>query len=73
MEHVDTGITGALSQIIKDGQDNGEFSKEWHPELVAVSLVASWIMLPLAMKSSDFPAKPHEELLQLMLAGLGAR
>jgi AcrR family transcriptional regulator len=72
VEHVDTGITGAMSRIIKEGQDSGEFSKEWHPEVVAVSLVASWVMLPMAMKGPGFPSKPHSELLELILAGIKA-
>ncbi|MGI9285666.1 MAG: TetR/AcrR family transcriptional regulator [Pseudomonadales bacterium] len=70
MEHIDTGITGTLAQIIKDGQDNGEFSKEWHPEIVAVSLTASWIIMPLAKEGPRFPSDPYSELLSLMLAGL---
>ena len=72
MEHIDTGITGTLTQIIREGQAAGEFSKQWHPEVVAVSLAATWIMLPLAMRSPDFPDEPHQELLKLTLAGLGA-
>jgi AcrR family transcriptional regulator len=70
MEHLDTGITGTLTQIIREGQDSGEFSRDWHPELVAVSLASSWIIMPMAMRSPGFPARPHQELLELMLAGL---
>jgi AcrR family transcriptional regulator len=72
MEHLDTGITGTLTQIIRDGQENGEFSADWHPELVAVSLVSAWIIMPMAMKSPSFPDHPHAELLDLMLAGMSA-
>ena len=49
MEHIDTGITGTLTGIIREGQEAGEFSKSWHPEVVAVNLAASWILLPLAI------------------------
>ena len=72
MEHIDTGITGTLTEIIREGQAAGEFNKQWQPEVVAVSLAATWIMLPLAMRSPDFPDDPHQELLKLTLAGLGA-
>ena len=70
LDHLDTGLTGTLTRIIKEGQDNGEFSQEWHPELVAVSLTASWILMPLAMNAPDVPSQPHDELLKLMLTGL---
>lgn len=72
MEHVDTGITGALTQIIADGQANGEFSKAWHPEVVAVSLVGAWLLLPLAQQGKSFPKKSYEEVLELIMAGLRA-
>jgi hypothetical protein len=72
MEHIDTGITGTLTQIIRDGQGNGEFNPGWHPELVAVSLASAWIIMPMAMRSPDFPAKPYPELLELILTGLTA-
>ena len=72
MEHIDTGITGTLTGIIREGQEAGEFSKDWHPEVIAVNLAATWILLPLAMRSADFPAEPHRELLNMTLAGLGA-
>lgn len=70
VEHVDTGITGALAQIIRDGQDTGEFNRSWHPEIVAVSLLGAWLVLPLAARSKDFPQNPVEEVLDLMKAGL---
>lgn len=73
LQHLDTGITGVLSQIIKEGQDKGEFSREWNPELVAVSLVSSWIVLPLAMTAPGFPSKPHARLLDLYLSGISTR
>ena len=70
MEHIDTGITGTLTGIIREGQEAGEFNNSWHPEVVAVNLAASWILLPLAMRSTDFPAEPHQEILNMTLAGL---
>lgn len=70
MEHLDTGITGTLTEIIREGQASGEFNKSWKPEIVAVSLVGTWLMLPLAAQSPTFPKKPHDELMKLMLAGL---
>ena len=70
MEHLDTGITGTLTQIIREGQASGEFNKSWKPEVVAVSLVGSWLMMPLAAQSPTFPKKPHNELMKLILTGL---
>lgn len=70
LEHIDTGITGTLADIIRGGQASGEFSNKWHPEVVAASLVGSWLVLPLAAKSSSFPKKPHNELLEIILTGL---
>ncbi len=70
VEHVDTGITGSLAQIIREGQDAGEFSEGWHPEVVAVSLLGAWVLLPLAARSKGFPENPVEEVLALMKAGL---
>ena len=72
MEHIDTGITGTLTGIIREGQATGEFSTQCPPEIIAVSLAAAWIMMPLAMRSPDFPDNPHQQLLDLTLAGLGA-
>ena len=70
MEHIDTGITGTLTEIIRAGQASGEFSKSWHPEVVAASLVGSWVILPLAAKSPSFPKSPYDELMKLVLTGL---
>ncbi len=70
MEHIDTGITGTLTDIIRAGQECGEFNPEWKAEVIAASLVGSWLILPLASKSPDFPPAPHEELMRLILAGL---
>lgn len=70
MEHIDSGITGTLTDIIREGQASGEFSKSWHPEVVAASLVGSWVILPLAAKSPSFPKKPHDELMKLILTGM---
>jgi len=72
MEQVDRGITGTLSEIIREGQASGEFKKSWKPEVVAVSLVGSWLMMPLAAKSPNFPKKPYDELMKLVLAGLSS-
>ena len=71
MEHIDTGITGTLTEIIRDGQKSGEFNKDTPPELVAVNLAASWILLPLAMKSPEFTKNAHKKLLAYTLNGLG--
>lgn len=70
MEHIDTGIKGTLAEIIRQGQSSGEFNKSHQAEVVAVSLVSSWVMLPLAAKAPSFPKKPHDKLLKLFLAGL---
>lgn len=70
MEHIDTGITSTLTGIIREGQAAGEFSTRWHPEIVAVSLTAAWLLMPLAMRSPAFPSDPHQELMELILAGL---
>jgi AcrR family transcriptional regulator len=70
MEHIDTGITGTLTEIIREGQASGEFRENWQAELVAASLVGSWLILPLAAKSPAFPKMPHIELMKLMLTGL---
>ena len=53
LKHIDTGKSGTLADIIREGQAR-EFSKRCHPELVAASLVDSWLVLPLAAKSSSF-------------------
>jgi AcrR family transcriptional regulator len=70
MEHIDTGIKGTLAEIIREGQSSGEFNKSCQPEVVAISLVSSWVMLPLAAKAPSFPKKPHDKLLNFFLAGL---
>lgn len=70
MEHIDTGITGTLSEIISKGQASGEFNKNCNPQVMAVSLAASWLMLPMAAKSLSFSKNPFEDLLKIMLASL---
>lgn len=70
VERIDTGISGALAQILRDGQASGEFSRSWHAELVAVTLVGAWLLLPQAQRSVDFPKNSHDELLELILFGL---
>lgn len=72
MEHLDTGVTGTLSGIIRDGQRKGEFSGDWNAEVVTVLLVSSWLMMPLAASSSDWPDQPYERLLDFVLSGLSA-
>ena len=72
MEHIDSGIKGTLTEIIREGQSSGEFNKSCQPEVVAISLVSSWVMLPLAAKAPSFPKKPHNALLKFFLAGLKA-
>jgi len=70
IEQVDTGMTGALAQIIREGQEAGEFSDSWHPEVAAVSLVGAWLLLPLAGRGRDFPETSHGEALDLIKSGL---
>jgi AcrR family transcriptional regulator len=70
MEHINTGITGTLTKIIREGQDSGEFNKTWQPEVVAASLIGAWAILPLAAKSPFFPKHPYDELMKVMLTGL---
>jgi AcrR family transcriptional regulator len=69
-EHVDTGLTGILAQIIKKGQKAGEFSKHWHHEIAAVSLIGAWLLLPLAAQEAKFPKGHGDEALNLIKAGL---
>ena len=69
-ERVDSGVTGALAQIIHEGQSRGEFNKHWHAELLAVNLVATWLLLPMAARYPDFPEEPYDEALELVLSGL---
>lgn len=70
MEHLDVGLTGAISSIIRDGQKSGEFSKDWNPELVTVLLMANWLIIPMAATSPDFPKRPHTKLLDFVFHGL---
>ena len=70
MEHLDVGLTGAISSIIRDGQKSGEFSKQWSPELLTVLLMANWLIIPLAATSEDFPKRPHDKLLEFVYHGL---
>lgn len=70
IEHVDTGMTGVLAQIIKKGQDAGEFSKHWHHEIAALSLIGTWLLLPLASQEKSFPKGHGDEALNLIKAGL---
>jgi len=72
MAHMDTGITGTVSGIIRSGQQSGEFSHKHNPDVIAAALIASWIVLPLAKESPGFPSNAHEEVLDLLLAGLTA-
>ena len=72
MANMDTGITGTVSRIIRSGQQSGEFSRKHNPDVVAAALIASWIVLPMAKESPGFPDKAHEEVLDLLLAGLTA-
>lgn len=70
MEHLDVGVTGAISQIIRDGQSSGEFSKEWNPEIIAILFMSAWLIMPLAAGSPDCPEDPHKRLLDFVLHGL---
>jgi AcrR family transcriptional regulator len=70
IEHVDTGMTGALARIIAEGQEAGEFSKNWHPDVVALTLVGAWLVLPLAAKGRGFPKNSYDVVLGLIKSGL---
>lgn len=71
MGRLDEGITGALSEIIREGQKSGEFSEGWSPQIVTVMLMSSWLLMPLARNSEAFPGEAHEELLEFIFTGLG--
>lgn len=69
-DKVEFGLTGIITDIIREGQDSGEFNPQWHPEVLAVSLCASWLVLPVAKMDPVFPDEPQVELLELMLNSL---
>ena len=70
MEHLDVGLTGAISDIIREGQKSGEFSKDWSPDILTVLFLSNWLIIPMAAVSEDFPKKPHDKLLEFVLHGL---
>lgn len=72
MEHLDVGLTGAISNIIREGQKSGEFSKDWSPDILTVLFLSNWLIIPMAAVSSDFPEKPHDKLLEFVLHGLAS-
>jgi len=73
MGRLDDGITGALADIVREGQKSGEFKKGWSPEIITVMLMSSWLLMPLARNSDAFPEQAHEELLKFIFAGLDER
>ena len=72
MAHMDTGITGTVSGIIRSGQKSGEFFQKHNSDVITAALIASWIVLPLAKESPGFPGNAHEEVLNLLLGSLTA-
>lgn len=70
MEHLDVGLTGAISDIIREGQKSGEFSKDWSPDILTVLFLSNWLIIPMAAVSEDFPKRPHDKLLEFVLHGL---
>lgn len=70
VEHVDTGLTGAMSIIIADGQKSGEFNSSWHPEVAALSLIGAWLILTRAAQAKGFPKRAFAEALDMTIAGL---
>ena len=67
------GISGALTDIIEQGQSAGEFNQGWHPEMVASMLVSSWLVLPIVAEESDIPREPYADAMALLLNGLDKR
>jgi len=66
------GILDLIANIIRDGQQSGEFSSLVAPHLVAAALVASWGAFVSAWIADrdDIPQSAGEDVLGIMLNGL---
>ena len=65
-----SGMSAVVFNIILAGQKSGEFKSDWSAEAVAISLVATWILIPLSADNSEFSPRPSSKILELVLAGL---
>jgi len=65
-----SGMSAVVFNIILAGQKSGEFKSDWTAEAVAISLVATWILIPLSADNSEFSPRPSSKILELVLAGL---
>ena len=70
LEQYETGITGLISSILSEGQENGEFDKQWDINLLAVSLGSAWLAFPQIEGKVGFPSNPYAVLLDFVLKGL---
>ena len=70
LDQFDTGITGLITSILAEGQENGEFDKQWNINLLAVSLGSAWLAFPQLEGKVGFPSNPYAELLDFVLKGL---
>ena len=66
------GLTAVVAGIIEDGQRAGEFDGVWSPNVVSVSLVASWIAASRVENRGGFADAddPQTQILDLILGGL---
>lgn len=45
VDDTQSGIVGIVTDIIKQGQEDGSFNDKWRSDLVAITLVSSWLTL----------------------------
>lgn len=66
------GLTALVAKVIREGQTAGEFDDAWSPNVVSVSLVASWIAASRVENRGGFADTddPHVQILNLILRGL---
>ena len=68
----DTGLSGIVAKVIREGQTSGEFDTVWPADLVAASLIASWLaVLKIKIRRNEtFGTGDRATILSLFLKGL---
>jgi AcrR family transcriptional regulator len=75
IEHPQTGLTGLVGKVFREGQKAGTFHKKFDPEVAAVVLISSWIGLARVWLNRSKPAqtlKATTLALDILLGGIRA-